>query len=155
MKKKLAIIASVAVVAVIAIVVIAMVAVKPWSKTFALSDEYCGKSGLVEIDTSELRDLITAKKSFALVIYQPGCITSEDFVKNLTSFSEKEQVQLTKMKFSEAKSSGLVGDLRYYPSVALYHDGELVTFLRTDKNDDMSAYDSEAGFAEWWRRYVK
>lgn len=126
-----------------------------WPRTFDLSAEYHEQSGFTEIDTEQLKKLIEEKKSFALFIYQPGCITSEDFEKNLTNFSEKEKVKLEKIKFSEARSSGLVGELRYYPSVVLYRDGELVTFLRTDRNDDMSAYDTEAGFVAWWHKYVK
>ncbi len=141
---------------VIAVAVVAVgAAVIFWPRTFDLSTEYREQSGFTEIDTEQLKKLIEEKKSFALFVYQPGCITSEDFEKNLTSFSEKEKVRLEKIKFSEAKSSGLVGELRYYPSVALYHDGELVTYLRTDRNDDMSAYETEAGFAAWWHKYVK
>lgn len=126
-----------------------------WPRTFALSEEYQGGSGFIEIDEAGLQSLIDDKKSFVLFVYQSGCITSEDFERNLVSFSEKEQVKFVKIKFSEAKSSGLVGELRYYPSVALYHDGELAIFLRTDRNDDMPAYDSESGFAQWWHQYVK
>lgn len=151
MKKRTIIGIIIAVVAVVGMVA----AVIFWPRTFDLSAEYREQSGFTEIDSEQLKKLIEEKKSFALFIYQPGCITSEDFEKNLVNFSEKERVGFEKIKFSEAKSSGLVGELRYYPSVALYRDGELVTFLRTDRNDDMSAYDTEAGFIAWWHKYIK
>lgn len=126
-----------------------------WPHTFELSAEYQDKVGFSEINTEQLKKIISEKKSFALFIYQPGCITSEDFEKRLASFSENQKVSFEKIKFSDAKGSGLVSELRYYPSVALYRDGELVAFLRTDRNDDMAAYDTEAGFTTWWHRYVK
>lgn len=141
----------------IAVVVAAVVGavILLWSRRFRLSENYYGEGGLTEITVDEMQKLIDEKKSFAVFVYQPGCITSEDVEKNLASFSEKEQVILEKIKFSDVKKSGLIKGLRYYPSVALFHDGELVTFLRTDRNDDMPAYDSEEGFAKWWHRYVK
>lgn len=139
----------------VVVVLVVVAAVVFWPRTFRLSDNYYNGSGFTEITSEELSELIMQKKSFAVFVYQPGCITSEDFEENLTNFSKKEQVKFEKIKFSEAKSSGLIEGLRYYPSVALYRDGELVTFLRTDRNDDMSAYDSEDGFATWWHKYVK
>ncbi len=126
-----------------------------WPKTFALSSEYYGKSALNEIDEAQLKSLIDEKKSFALLLWQPSCQTSVDFEKIVEGFSQQNQITIEKMKFSDAKKSGLVGDLRFYPSMALYHDGGLVTFLRADEEEDLAAYQTAEGFAKWWDKYVK
>lgn len=152
MRKKLTI--SCAILAVVAVVVLAAVLlVQPWK--FRLSDEYYGKSGFAEIDTSELEELIREKKAFAVFVYQPACRASDDFEKVLTEFSEKNQISFEKVAFSKLKDSGLVEGLKYYPSAVIYHDGKVVDFLRADEDEDMAAYETLDGFEEWWRGYVK
>lgn len=136
----------------IAAVVLAVVF---WPRKFSLDPEYLGGSGFEEIDVDEFRALVENKKSFAIFFYQPDCSASEDFEKVLAEFSEKENVKILKTDYVEAKHSGLVPGLKYYPSLALYDTGKLVDFLKTDEDADISAYETEAGFREWWEKYVK
>lgn len=143
------------IVAGVVVVAAIVAAVLLWPRRFTLDTAYYGKSAFSEIDAEQLRELIEQKKSFALLIYQPSCQASEDFEKVLADFSEKKQVGFEKISFSTVKKTGLIEGLKYYPSVALYHDGKLVDFLKTDDDDDLAAYQSEAGFAEWWGRYIK
>lgn len=126
-----------------------------WPRGYELSSEYYGNGEIASIDIAELRELTGDKKSFALLIYQPNCRASEDFEKIVKEFTEREQVGFEKIAFSEVKSSGLLDELQYYPSVVLYRDGEVVTFLKTDEDKDLAAYQSLDGFTEWWKGYVK
>ncbi len=126
-----------------------------WPRKFQLDTAYYGKSGLHEISVAELQQLIDEKKSFGLFIYQSSCESSANFEKVLTEFSEQNQIQLEMTSFSYVRKSGLVGDLKYYPSFALYHDGKLVTFLDADSDSDISYYQSVAEFTEWWKKYVQ
>lgn len=126
-----------------------------WPKKFTLSPEYVGKSEFVEVSKDELAKLIDEKKSMAMFVYQPDCKASEDFEKILQSFDEKEKVVFIKVAFSDIRKSELVPGLKYYPSVALYNKGKMVDFLKTNEDEDMSAYQSEDGFREWWGKYIK
>lgn len=126
-----------------------------WPRKFELSAEYYDNSEFLSIDAEELQDLIDEKKSFALLVYQSACQASEDFEKIVEEFSEQEQISFEEISFPEAKNSGLVEGLTYYPSVALYRDGKMVTFLKTDEGDDLTAYQSLSGFTEWWGKYIK
>jgi len=126
-----------------------------WPRKFSLDAEYLGKSGFEEISIDEFRTLVENKKSFAIFLYQPDCSASEDFEKVLTEFSEKENVKVLKTDYVEAKHSGLVPGLKYYPSLALYDKGKLVNYLKTDEDADIPAYKTEVGFREWWGKYVK
>lgn len=126
-----------------------------WPKRFQLEDRYYGQADYHKINTEELQQLVDDENSFALFIYQPDCRASEDFEQKLTNFMNNQQVSLEKIAFSEVKNSGLVQDLKYYPSIAIYRNGKLVDFLRTDADEDIPAYESEAGLAIWWQKYVK
>lgn len=138
-----------------ALAIAAVLCVCFWPRSYELSSEYYGYSNITTIDTAELTSLVEGRKSFALLAYQPNCRASEDFEKIVKEFSETERIGFEKIAFSEVKNSGLLDDLEYYPSVVLYHDGEVVTFLKTDKDEDLPAYQSIGGFTEWWKKYVK
>lgn len=153
MKRRVLISAGVIAGVIAVITAIVVLAVQPWK--FRLSDEYYGGSGFAEIDDARLKQLIDEKESFAVFVYQPACRTSDDFEKVLTEFSKKSQVKFLKIAFSKVKNSGLMGDIKYYPSAAIYHKGRLVDFLRADSDEDTGAYESIDGFQEWWRKYVK
>lgn len=137
------------------LVIAAVLCVRFWPRRYELSSEYYGNSNITSIDTESLAALVKNKKSFALLVYQPNCRASEDFEKIIKEFSETEQIGFEKIAFSEVKNSGLLDDLEYYPSVVLYRDGEVVTFLKTDEDEDLPAYQSLGGFTEWWNKYVK
>lgn len=152
MKKKIALGVGIGVVAVaIAAVVFCVLG----AGRFALESEYYGENGYETIDVQQLQDLIAEKKSFALLISKPACTASTDFEKIVTEFSEKYQIGFEKIDFVEVRDAKLIEGLKYNPSMALYHEGKLVTFLSADEDNDLEAYQSEAGFAKWWRKYVK
>jgi len=140
---------------VILLVVAVVLAIVLWPRKFSLDPEYLGESGFEEIGVEEFRTLVDGKKSFAIFLYQPDCSASENFEKVLAEFSGKENIKILKTDYVEAKHSGLVPGLKYYPSLALYDKGELVDFLKTDEDADIPAYESEAGFREWWGKYVQ
>lgn len=139
---------------VIAIVAIIGLAIALWPRTFRLDENYYGRSGISEIDTAEMQRMIDEDRTFAVFIYQPACSTSEEFEQVLNDFSQQKQIALEKTTFVEAKKSGLVGELKYYPSFAIYHNGELVDYLDADSNEDADYYKSVEGFTKWWEKYV-
>lgn len=140
---------------VIAIVAIIGLLVIFWPRTFALDDNYYGREGLSEIDIDTMRQMIDEHKTFAVFIYQTSCSTSENFEKVLEEFSTRNQIAMEKTSFVEAKNSGLVGELKYYPSFAIYHNGELVDFLDADSDEDTEYYRTVEGFTKWWQQYVQ
>lgn len=139
---------------VIALVAAVGLAVMFWPQTFALDDKYYGRSGFDDIDIGEMEQLINEEGSFVVFIYQPACSTSDEFEAVLEDFSEQNQVAIQKTAFVEAKKSGLVGELKYYPSFAIYREGRLVDYLDADDDNDLPYYKTVEGFTEWWRRYI-
>lgn len=151
-RKIIAIISGVA----IAIAVIVGLLLFLWPKTFSLSAEYYNSdTNFQQISVEQLEDLIAEHKSFAVFVYQPACRTSEEFEKILNDFSTQHHIKFLKTPFANLKTSGLIPDLKYYPSMLLYHDGKLVTFLRADSDEDLKVYQDPNAFADWWEKYVK
>lgn len=151
MKRKAWVAGIVGVVAIAIVVAVVLL----WSKRFTLSDEYVGRSGIENVNIDELKTIIDEGKSFAVLVYQPDCRTSEDLEHILDSFGKRKEVMFLKVAYSDLKQSELIPELKYYPSVVLYRDGKVVDFLEANKDEDANAYTTGGGFQEWWEKYIK
>lgn len=124
-------------------------------KTFYLEDSYYETNKMEEIEIDKLTELINNKKSFAVFIYQPMCVTSSNFESVLSSFLEENKISIYKVKFSSIKDTKLGKYVKFYPSFAIYNKGKLADFLEATKNEDVDYYTSKEGFKDWFTKYVK
>lgn len=123
--------------------------------TPTLDAEYYGNSGFTTIDSTELGEMIDAKRSFLVFVYQPDCRTSDDFEQVATEFSDTYHISMYKIAYSSLRNSFLLPELKYYPSLIVYHDGEAVNFLRADVDADLPAYKSVDDLKVWLEQYIK
>lgn len=91
------------------------------------------------------------KKSFAVFIYEPTCITSNDF----NEVSNKNQISLYKMSFENMKSTELNNKIKFYPSLAIFNKGKLVDYLDAEANEDKEYYKNIDELENWFFSYVK
>lgn len=122
--------------------------------TFSLDKEYYQNNSFNELDKNTFDDLINNKKSFAMFIYQPLCTTSYEFNKILTEFANQYQISFYKMSFSDMKETELKEYIKYYPSLVIYYEGEIVDYLDTNSDSDSEYYKSVDGFKKWFSNYV-
>ncbi len=123
-------------------------------KQFYLEDKYYGSSDFIEINADNLKQLIDDKESFALFVYQPGCITSANFQKNLEKFTQNNNIQFYKMPFSDIKNTTLNKKIEYYPSFAIFNKGTLIDYLDAGSDNDLKYYESQKEFKTWFTDYV-
>lgn len=139
----------------IVITAVVILIVNKNKKPFYLDSNYYGTDSIKEIGIDELNRLIDNKKSFAIFIYQPKCITSFDFENVLNEFIEEEKISIYKIAFSDIKDTKIGKSIKYYPSFIVYNKGRMVDFLRANKNEDVKYYLSKKGFKSWFTKYVK
>lgn len=123
--------------------------------TFRLSPEYYGAAKIEDIDLEGIRSLISEKKSFAVFAHQPGCQTSAALGQITQDFSGQHSLRLYQTNFSDLKASGLVPNLRFYPTFVIFRDGEVAAFLAADSDEDVAAFSSLDGFTKWFSKYVE
>ena len=90
-----------------------------------------------------------------MFIYQPLCTTSYNFNKVVTKFMNMYNVSFYKMSFANMKETNLKSKIKYYPSFAIFKDGELVDSLDANSEEDTNIYKSVDYFAKWFSSYVK
>lgn len=125
------------------------------NKKFSLNEKYYEKASFTEIEKEEYEKLIKNKESFAIFIYQPLCTTSYNFNKVVSKFMNMYEMNFYKMSFADMKETELKDKIKYYPSFAIFKDGELVDALDANSEEDANIYKSVDCFAEWFSSYVK
>ncbi len=153
MKKKLVI--SLSLIFILITIFITILIINKNKKPFYLEDNYYGVNSMTEINIDELNKLIDNKKSFAVFIYQPLCITSSDFESILSDFLIDAQISIYKIAFSDIKETNIGKSVKHYPSFIIYNKGKIVDFLEADKDEDVEYYLSKDGFTSWFKRHVK
>ena len=125
------------------------------SAAFRLDSEYYDNAQVEDVDITELRELVAKRKTFAVFAHQPGCQTSAELSQIVQDFSTQYQLEIYQTSFSDLKESGLVPELRFYPTFVIFHNGVVVDFLAADSEEDVPAYKTLDGFTEWFTNYVK
>lgn len=122
---------------------------------FYLEEKYYGNSVFNEIDSNDINNIINDKESFAVFIHQPFCSTSYEFNKILTKFAEENKIIFYKISFDEMKKTVMYENIKYYPSFAIYNNGQLVDFLKADSDEDISFYKDMEEFKKWFNSYIQ
>lgn len=151
MKKTILTISIITLIISLIVIIIRLIPIKP----FYLNDEYYGLSEIKEITIEELNELSKEKHSFALLIYQPMCLVSTSFNEIVENYSKTNQITFYKMAFSDIKDTSLNKKVTYYPSLILYKDGKIKTYLDATKNSDIEYFSSQKGFENWFEKYIK
>lgn len=125
---------------------------------FTLNEKYYEKSEIIELSNiDEFSKLEKEKDSFGIYIYLPGCLTCSKFKPILDDFSETYNITLYSISYLKIKntSNTLIKNIETAPSVALFSNGQLVTYLDANKDEHIEYYENIEGFTSWFKTYVE
>ncbi len=123
-------------------------------EAFYLNDEYYNKSSLIEINSEEFKILEKDEESFVVFVYQPLCTTSHDFHNIVTAFLDNHKISFYKVDFSTVKDTSMIDYIKYCPSVVIYHNGKMISYLDPTKDKHIPYYETVEGFKNWLTKYV-
>lgn len=134
------------------IVAIAALAVVFWPRDsrFRLDDDAYGKSEWVSIDDSKYNKLIEEKHSFIVFVDKPGCLKTED----MSDWLKDLNFKYYDLRWAYAKETSLHDYIKYTPSIAIIHDGEVVAWLDADAEEDKEYYNNPEALRDWLRSYI-
>ena len=122
---------------------------------FRLSDEYYGTSEMLTgLTAEEYEKLLSEKRSFVVMVDKPGCITTPPMRERMANFPDNMQFKYYQFMWSEAKESSLHNYVTFVPSVAIIREGEVVTWLRADSDEDTEYFNSAEALQSWVAKYV-
>lgn len=124
-----------------------------------ISSEYvCGVGEVpefVNLTAAEYEKLVEERKSFVVFVDQGGCATAEGLSERLMEYAGKKGIKINRIMFSEMKDTSLYQYVKFYPSVAIVSDGEVVAYLRADSDADAAVYNDYEALEGWLMRYLK
>lgn len=153
MKKKWLIISIVALIIVVATIVVFLI-FKNQSKIFSLESKYYNTGEKIEINISELEELISDKESFVVFVSQDMCLASSNFEVVINDFLEEYPITIYEINYSELKESDLGDFLEHYPSFVIYKNGKMVDFLDANADEDTDYYKTADGLRSWLTTYI-
>ena len=153
MKKKWLIISVVVLILVVAAIVVFLI-FQNQNKIFSLESKYYNTGEKIEINISELEELISDKESFVVFVSQTMCLASSNFEVVINDFLEEYPITIYEINYSELKESDLGDFLEHYPSFVIYKNGKVVDFLDANADEDTDYYKTADGLRSWLTTYI-
>ena len=122
------------------------------------SEYQCGDNcdgEYVELSAEEYEKMIADKKSFVVLVDQGGCKTADRMKEFVKEFAKEKGIKIFKMMFEDVKKTSLHDNVKYYPSVAVISNGQVIGNLRADADEDADAYNGKEAFETWVGKYLK
>lgn len=126
---------------------------KPVEK-FELSEEMYDDGELVEITARDFNELVAEKKSFVVVLHMVICPAEFPVTNSAKELAHSEGMVIYSLVEDEFKQTMLAKTIKYLPSVAIIHEGELAGYLDAEADEDVKYYKTAAGLKEWVEQYV-
>lgn len=124
------------------------------TEKFYLSDEIGAQGEVKEITAQEYDELVAARKSFVVVLHMVVCPAEFPVTNSAKELAHNEKMVVYSMVEKEFAQTELAQKIKYLPSVAIIHEGELVDFLDAEADEDLSYYKTAAGLKEWTEKWV-
>lgn len=121
---------------------------------FYLEDELYNEGVITEIDVDKLHTLEEDKKNFAVFVYLPGCTSCAEFRTVLDEFIVDNKIELYTISITKAKGTSIDDAIEYAPSLVLYKDGKVVSYLDSTSDKDKPALTNVDSFKEWLDEYI-
>lgn len=121
---------------------------------FSLAEEMWGQGGFRDITAAEFGDLVAERKNFIVVLHMMICPAEFPVTSIAKQLAHDEGVVIYGLTEEEFRKTELAKEIKYLPSVAIYHDGELVAYLDAEADADLPYYQTVNGLKAWLGKYV-
>ena len=121
---------------------------------FHLDSKYYKEGKIVETDSDKINELTKNKESFAVFVYMSSCSSCSKFNAILEDFTKEYDITFYAIPVQDIKDTDVCECVKYSPSVAIYKDGENVSYLDANSDKDKEYYESVDGFKKWLSKYI-
>ena len=119
-----------------------------------LEDKYYGSTEFKSINTNQFEEMIKNKESFVLYTYNFYCILPISCETIFKEFMEENKISFNSLKFEDLKKTSIYDHVKYAPSIIIFNDGELVTYLDPDSQEDLNYFQDIDEFTKWITSYI-
>jgi len=116
--------------------------------------ESYGESESVLLDSEEYEQMIAEKRSFLVMVSQPGCIRTDDMSTWFLEYPKEMQFKYYSMGWAHAKETSLHNYVKYAPSIAVIRSGEVIAWLDADSEEDSQYFGDPEELKTWLKKYI-
>lgn len=124
------------------------------NQKFKLDDDQFGSSEFVRISGEEYEKLKEEKKSFLVFVDQDGCITADGLEKISKETMDEKNLKVYEIMFADTRETSMFEKVKYYPSFVIIKNGEIVSWLKADADEDVERYKDKAELNLWLDKYI-
>lgn len=119
-----------------------------------LGAENYGNSSIIDLDKDSYEQMIAEKKSFVLMIDNPGCVTTANMRGMFSDFSDNLKFTYYRIMWPDTKDTNLRNYVKYFPSLVIINNGNIVVALQADSDEDAKYYNNSSDLADWLKKYI-
>lgn len=119
---------------------------------FYLSDQFYNTGDYIDTDVEGVKNL--NKDSFIIYTFNNFCIFTTPCDEIFKVVMDKYKIDIVSVPFSELKETKYYNTIKLAPSIILVKDGEVVTYLRADSDEDFKKYQDPDAFEKWLGEYI-
>ncbi len=120
------------------------------NKAFYLTDKYYNKGDFIEVKEED----INYDESFVLYTHNSYCALPIHCETIFKGVMEKYKIDFLSMTFEDFKETDFYKKVKYAPSIIIVKNGEIITYLDANSNDDLEKYQDVIKFEEWIQKYI-
>ncbi len=120
------------------------------NKAFYLTDKYYNKGDFIEVNEED----INYDESFVLYTHNSYCALPIHCETIFKGVMEKYKIDFLSMTFEDFKETDFYKKVKYAPSIIIVKNGEIITYLDANSNDDLEKYQDVIKFEEWIQKYI-
>ena len=119
---------------------------------FYLEDKYYNSGNYIDID-STLFDKIK-DESYVLFTYNNFCNMSKPCEEVFEEYMKKYKIDFISMPFEEFRKTKFYDKVKYAPSIIIVQNGEIVSYLDAELDEDIDKYQNVDLFEKWINKYI-
>jgi len=137
------------------IISICLVFILKENKKIHLEEKYYDNGELLRITKDEFEDLEKNKENFILFVHIPGvCQVSLPFAPIVEEFIKENNITIYSLPFYEITDTSIEEYVKFSPSVLIYKNGSVLSYLDSTKDEHLEYYKTIESFTKWIKEYV-
>ena len=125
-----------------------------WPKPVALDSEYYGTSEMLSLDKDTYEQMLKDRKSFVVMVDNAGCVTTARMREMMANMPEDLGFKYYQLMWPEAMESSLHNYVKYYPSIVIIDNGQVMYYLQADADEDSKYYNDTEALQQWLKERV-
>lgn len=119
------------------------------NRNFYLNEKYYKEGIINDILYDDLKQIEKNKESFILYTYNDYCTLQIPCGDIFKQAAVDNNITILSIRYEEFKKSSYHNTVKFAPSVIIFKEGKIVSYLDSEKDEDFNKYQDVQEFTKW------